>query len=135
MEDLALRAIREKWRFESKKGLLTAEEVCDLPLSGSKDGVDLNAIAVTIDEQITVKSTKNFVDDIKATDSLLTAKLEFVKHIIKLRKEENEKKEKAKAKRVELARLREIAVRKSDQALEGKSLEEIEKLIQTLEAE
>ena len=59
------RALVEKWRFETKRGSLSLEEVYALPLKGN-NGVNLDEVAKAIYAQIPKDdAVVSFVDDVK----------------------------------------------------------------------
>ena len=97
-----LKALEQKWRFPSKRGVLSLEDLFDLPLT-KNNGVNLDAVAIEINKQFQEKQgSTSFVQSTSentAEINKLETMLEIVKTIIKQRQEENE----AKLKRVELA--------------------------------
>ena len=85
-------ATRLKLRFKSPVGLLTIEDLWDLPLKGKR--ADLDGIARTIAKTIQENEIGSFVDKKKLnpTDEL---KLDIVKSIIASKLEDKTKKEQA----------------------------------------
>ena len=91
--NLIEQGIRQHVRFESPKGLLSVEDLYDLPLEQSErvkqPVANLDSIAVELDNQLQ-STSKSFVRT-KSKDATLTElKLEIVKHIIKVKKAEEE---------------------------------------------
>ena len=81
-------AARNKYRFPTSKGLMSVEDIWDLPLKGD---CSLNSIALVINNFIKSVS-EDFVDDKPFVDKETINKLDIVKHIISVVKEENAKK-------------------------------------------
>jgi hypothetical protein len=76
-------AARNKLRFNSPRGLLTAEDLWDIPLRArNADGLDLNAVA-KIASKALAETAENFVDTTKTADhTRREMALEVVKYVI-----------------------------------------------------
>ena len=130
-----LKALEQKWRFPSKRGVLSLEDLFDLPLT-KNNGVNLDAVAIEINKQFQEKQgSTSFVQSTSentAEINKLETMLEIVKTIIKQRQEENE----AKLKRVELAskrkQLQELIDQKQAEAFASLSLEELQAQLDAL---
>lgn len=132
------KATRLKLRFDTPLGALPVEDVWDLPLRRSngktarRNGANLNDLAKMLHKELKNDGEMDFVDDVEKPNEELTLKFEIVKRIIEVRKAENlAKLEAAKAKERK-ARIMEIISDKEDEALKGKSLEELSALLNTL---
>lgn len=124
------KAARQKLRFETSKGLLTIEDLWDLPLSGN--GVNLDRIAIGLSKQLKEETTESFVVKAKRTSEVLQLKFDIVKHIIDVRLAEAEE-AKAKAETKDKKdRLLTLIAKKQDEQLEGKSLDELKAMVETL---
>ena len=128
------RALVEKWRFETKRGALSLEEVYALPLKGN-NGVNLDEVAKAIYAQIPKDDTViSFVDDVKtARATIAEAQLEIVKdRIAQLQSA-------ARAHQEEVARAQEAAVyrsllaKKQQEALENLSADELRARLDALQ--
>jgi hypothetical protein len=121
------KASKAKLRFSTSRGQLSTEDLWDLSLES------LDSIAVAIDKALETAGKKSFIGKRDTTNTTLELQLEILKHIIEVKLAEKD----AKAKRVErnaqLAQLKELAASKSNEALQGKSLEEINKMIAELQ--
>lgn len=121
------KASKAKLRFSTSRGQLSTEDLWDLSLES------LDQIAVAIDKALETAGKKSFIGKRDTTNTALELQLEILKHIIEVKFAEKD----AKAKRVErnaqLAQLKELAASKSNEALQGKSLEEINKMIAELQ--
>ena len=128
------RALVEKWRFETKRGALSLEEVYALPLKGN-NGVNLDEVAKAIYAQIPKDDTVvSFVDDVKTVRATIAeAQLEIVKdRIAQLQSA-------ARAHQEEVARAQEVAVyrsllaKKQQEALENLSADELRARLDALQ--
>lgn len=90
--------IRQHVRFESIKGLLTTEDLFDLPLEqperNKQPVANLDSIAVELDNQLQ-STSKSFVRTKSKESTLIELKLEIVKYVIKIKVAEQEAKETA----------------------------------------
>lgn len=53
-----LKSLEQKWRFPSKRGVLSLEDLFDLPLT-KNNGVNLDAVAIEINNQLQEKTRLN----------------------------------------------------------------------------
>ena len=128
------RALVEKWRFETKRGALSLEEVYALPLKGN-NGVNLDEVAKAIYAQIPKDDTViSFVDDVKtARATIAEAQLEIVKDRI------SQLQSAARAHQEEVARAQEVALyrsllaKKQQEALENLSADELRARLDALQ--
>lgn len=120
------KATRQKYRFPSTKGELTVEQLWDLPLQ-ARGGFDLDSIAKTVNAELKSVTEESFVQtNSNPKKAPLEAKLEILKHIIKVKQEEAAAAAKRVATQEEIRKLEDVLARKSDQQLEGLSPEEIQ---------
>lgn len=121
------KATRQKLRF-SYKGNISTEDLWDLSVN------DLNAIYGTLskekkennpeDSLITVKTERN---------EALELKMSVVKHVFTIKTQELEAKKTATERRTRKRQLQAILANKQDEELQGKSADELKKLIDELE--
>lgn len=125
-------AARQALRFPSAKGLLTVEQLWQLPLQ-SKTGFDLDSIAIDINRQLKALAEESFVSQgNNPAKAQLELQLELLKHIITAKQAENAD-ARARADRLsERTRLVEILGKKQDQALESLSPDELKARIAAL---
>ena len=123
-------ASRLKLRFDSVIGLLSAEDLWDLPLT-SKRGPNLNDIAIEL-HHATKDDTVSFVDDAVKPDPALVLRFDIVKHVIDVKKEENRKAADARARAEHKQQILGIIARKEVSDLEGKSMDELRGLLAAL---
>lgn len=115
-------ATRKKFRFESKAGLLSVEDLWDLPLD-SRTKASLNEVAINISRELKAQ-TESFVA-IAKKDTTNEQKLEIVKYVIDVRLEEAKAITEAQDRAAQRAKIDELIAKKKDESLEGLSLEEL----------
>lgn len=128
-------ALEQKWRFPSKRGPLTIEDLFDLPLT-KNNGLNLDTVAIEINNQLQEKQgATSFVESTVEKTSEITkldTMLEIVKSIIKQRQEEN----KVKVQKAELAtkrkQLQALIDQKQAEAFASLSLEELQQQLDEL---
>ena len=125
------KATRKKLRFETSKGNITVEDLWELPLA-SKDGFDLDNAAKVASRKLKETQEESFVKPVSVANSDLALKLEIVKYIISVKLDEKTEREASAEKTAKKQKIMEIMNRKQDAALEGKSLEELERELASL---
>jgi hypothetical protein len=120
------RAARGKYRFSSVRGELTTEQLFDLPLD-SKNGFNLNVIAIDLDNALESSARKSFIAPIDTNDqrSELEAKLEIVKVVIAGKLADRAAAETRVLRAEKRRRLQEALARKDDEALSSASRDDI----------
>jgi hypothetical protein len=125
------KAIREKFRFPSNRGELTVENLFDLPLQ-SKSGFDLDNVAKELNATLKQMGEESFVSTNTPGRTLVEAKLELVKYVIKTRLDENAAKQDAARRASEIEKLESLLERKQDEALLTLTPEQIKEKLATL---
>jgi hypothetical protein len=130
MSDIYELAVRKKLRFTTSKGQLSAEELWDLNLTS------LDTLAKAVNRELKSADEESFIPTAsKRPSSILNLKLDILKHVISEKVKEDEAAKTRAANRDLRARLKELAANKADEALSGKSLEELQKMIAELPEE
>ena len=115
-------ATRKKFRFPFK-GMISIEDLWDLSLK-NLDTVfkALNAEAKQANEEslLAVKSDE---------DTILDAKIAIVKHIVSVKLADEAEKKNAAIKREQKRRIQELIANKQDEALQNKSVEELQAML------
>lgn len=120
-------AVRNKYRFQTNQGLVSVEDLYDLPLQSVR-GSSLDQIAISLNKQIKALGEESFVGDTPVGSVELNNKLEIVKQVIAIKKEQNRLATEAAVKATQNAKIDAIIARKKDTALEEMSIEELEAL-------
>lgn len=124
-EEMFIKASREKMRF-SYKGVLTVEDLWDLPVTElDKIYKSLNAKAKeSAEESLLSESTE---------DETLNTQIEIIKYIVSIKLDERDKAKKAKERKEQKEKIMSIIASKQDEALQGKSIDELTKLLDELD--
>lgn len=128
-------ATRKKFRFSSPQGLLSVEQLWDLPLQARKTEANLDDIGMALRRQLKETEEESLVSTSKGADATLQPKLDIIKHIIAEKMEAREKADKAAERRQKRQRILQLVAEKEDAALASKSVNELRKLSAELEAE
>lgn len=120
-------ATRKKYRFQSTKGPLSVEDLWDLKLN------QLDTIAVSIDSEISTASKKSFITTRTVANKEAEVKLEILKHIIKIKLDEEEARTRAIEKKEKKEKLLALIERKQEESLNQKSEDELKALLAELE--
>ncbi|WP_127502061.1 hypothetical protein [Actinoplanes solisilvae] len=113
------KATREKFRYPSTKGLLTTEQLWELPLT-AKSGFSLDDVAKAVNAELKAVDTESFVaTETNPAKATLATKLEVVKHVIAIRLAEDQAAKAAAAKKLEKEKLLSVLGRKQDAVLEN----------------
>lgn len=121
-EELFIKATREKMRFPYK-GQATVEDLWDLSMT------ELDRIYKTLNAQQKRAQEDSLLDTKSEEDEELAAQIEIVKHIFTVKQEEKKAAETARERKEQKQRIMAIPESKQDEALHGKSIEELEKML------
>ena len=119
-------AVRSKFRFPFR-GMVSVEDLWSLGVE------DLDSVFKALNSQLKQVKEESLLDTRTKQDEELLTKIEIVKHIVSLKLAEKEKRAKAKEQREKRQRIMEIMANKQDSALQEKSLDELEKMLNELE--
>lgn len=125
------KAIRSKVRFNTAQGVLSVEELWDLPLTG-KNSLDSVAVSLYKTLQESNNGQTSFVRPEKTDNGLLQLKFDIAKHILDVRVKERDTAKLEKDRAEQKQKLLGILARKQDAELEGKTTEELSAMIQAL---
>lgn len=124
-------ASKQKLRFNTTKGMITVEDLWDVPLL-ARSGQDLDSLAKSLNKAVKDSGEESFVLKKNEVNSVLELKFEIVKRVIEVKIEEAEKREKTAENKATKERIMSIIDGKKDEALMGKSVDELTKLIKEL---
>lgn len=126
------KATRLKLRFDTIAGQLSTEDLWDLPLTSKRSSVNLDDLAIALDKELKETNTTSFVQKTTKSNDTARLKFEIVLHVIKIRQAETEATEQKRANAERKQRILELIAEKQDEALAGKSVEELNALVNTL---
>lgn len=122
--------LRPPLRFETDRGLWSVEDLWDVLLSSTR-GPNLDDIAKSLHRRLETTSI-SFVDDDNKPDARTQLAFDIVKHIIDVKKAENKVAAEARDKADKRQKIMAIMARKGDEELEGKSMDELRGLLDSL---
>jgi len=125
-------ASRFKLRFDSPKGLLSVEDLWDLPLSSKVGKANLDDVARAVHLKLRNDNTISFVEASSKEDPVSQLQLDILKRVIAVRLAENEARANASARKERKQKLLGILERKEDEQLIASSPEEIRAMIESL---
>jgi len=120
-------AVRGKYRFPFK-GLISVEDMWDLSAK------DLDSIFKTLNSQLKQSKEESLLETKTQQDEELNTKIEIIKYIVQVKLEEEQSKLKAKELREQKQKIMQILSEKKDDALQGKSIEELQQMLNELNA-
>lgn len=125
-------AARNKLRFQSSRGDLTAEQLWDVPLR-SRDDFNLNAVAKTANKALKDISEESFVETAKTPEhDRREIALGVVKHVIDVKLDEDLAAKKRADNKIEKEKLLAILAEKQAGKLSELSEKELQKRIAAL---
>lgn len=119
-------ATRNKVRFPFR-GLISTEDLWDLSLT------NLDSIYKTLNKQLKQSDEESLLN-IKKKDELLEAQIAIIKYIVSVKLAEQEAREKSDAKKAQKQKIMSIMAKKEDAALENSSMEDLQKMLDALDA-
>lgn len=119
------KATKEKIRFEYK-GLISSEDLWDL------DVEELDSIFKTLHADKKQISEVSLLDVKTTADVLLNAKIKIVKYIVESKLEDAKNSLLSKERKDKKEKIMQILANKQDSALEGKSVEELQEMMNSL---
>lgn len=123
------KAARIKLRFESNKGLLTAEDLFDLPLTSQSGRANLDDIAKALHKKLKSGDDVSFVLKDKKSDESVQLAFDIVIHVINIKMAEADEARKQSENRDRKQQLMAIIAQKESEQLAGMDLEELKKLV------
>lgn len=131
MEQQLEYALRKHLRWPTSRGVITVEELWDLPLS-SKTNVDLDNVAKTVNKELKESAEESFVTPSSTKNTELQVKLDIVKYVIKTKLDDNAKALESAKKKARKELLLQARENKQQQDLMNMSLDQIDKELETL---
>lgn len=125
------KASKLKLRFASGKGLLSVEDLWDLPLTAVSN-TSLDSIAKGVNAQLKESETESFVISTPKADRILQLKLDILKHIIKIRLEELDVAKAAAFAKYKKQQIMAIIADKESETLKETSLDDLRKMLDEL---
>ena len=126
-------ASRQKLRFETKKGMLTVEDLWLLPLKATNtSAVDLDEVAKTAHQALKMSEEISFVAPITPRNTLDQLKMDIVKHIIAVKIAEREAAQKSRDVNDKKQLIMSIISQKKNDELASASVEDLQKMLDAM---
>lgn len=119
-------AVRNKVRFPFK-GMISAEDLWDLSVE------NLDSIYKTLNKQVKQSKEESLLNVKTNVDTELEVQIAIVKHIVSVKLEEQEAREKAVAKKAQKQKIMSIIAAKEDEALQNSSVDDLRKMLDGLD--
>lgn len=132
INSLFIKATRLKLRFQTNRGLITVEDLWDLPLTSTTGKVNLDQLAINAFNKIEQAPTVSFVENVAKVETEAELQLSILKYVIAAKQAENKTKADAAAKSAEKAKLLELLKSKQEHKLTELSEEELMERINAL---
>lgn len=120
-------AVRNKIRFPFK-GMISTEDLWDLSLT------NLDSIYKTLNKQVKQSEEESLLTTKTDVDTELEVQIAIVKHIVSVKLEEQEAREKAIAKKAQKQKIMSVIATKENEALQNSSIEELKKMLEEIDA-
>ncbi len=127
-DNIFLIAAKKKYRFDSGRGLIGAEDLFDLSLDS------LDKVAVALDKKIGEAGSKSFITKRTTSNVELETKLEILKYIIDVKQKEADERKARADNAAKKATLEALLEKRNLEKLENLSEEEILKQMAALNA-
>ena len=133
MENLFIESSRNKDRFPSSQGLLTIEDLWDLPLETTDPRrTSLESIGSIFSIEITKRSSAFSIRERVNANETLERKFDIIKYIIDVKLEEQKAKEKETTNKNRISELTEILADQQADKDKNRSAKDIQKEIKAL---
>lgn len=126
------KASRLKLRFSTSIGMLSAEDLWDLPLSSRTGTANLDDVARNLDADLKQGAGISFVTKTTAVNDLLKLKFDIVLHIISIKLAEADAAAQVRANKDKKQQLLGIIAQKENETLMGTSLDELKKMVESM---
>ena len=125
-------ATRAKIRFSTPVGMLSVEDLWDLPLTSTRARANLDDVARLLDAELKSTASVSFVNDVSKVNDKIKLMFDVVIHIINTKIAEQKAAQEAVAIREKKQKIMTIIEQKSDMRLVDSSLEELQAMLASL---
>lgn len=119
-------ATRNKYRFPYK-GMISVEDMWDLPMT------ELDKIFKILNKQVKTVQEESLLKTKTKEDEVVENMIKIVRHIVAVKQEEANDRLKEKERKAQKQRIMEIMADKQDEELKGKSMDELQKMLDELD--
>ncbi len=118
-------ATRGKYRFPYR-GQIAVEDLWDLNVTA------LDSIFKTLNSQAKAAKEESLLESKSAEDEILDSQIAIVKYIVSVKQQEANERSKAKERKEQKQKIMAIMASKQEETLNGKSIEELQKMLDEL---
>lgn len=126
VENIFEYAVKNKVRYPFK-GFITTEDLYDLSLE------NLDTVFKTLNKQVKQVNEESLLNTKTTEDEELEVKIQIVKHLFNVKTEERNARLVAKERKEQKQKILEIMANKQNEALQNKSLDELQKMLDELD--
>lgn len=119
-------ATRNKYRFPYR-GQISVEDMWDLPVT------ELDKIFKTLNKQVKTSQEESLLEMKSKEDEVLETQIEIVRRIVSIKQQEANERLREIERKVQKQRIMEIMADKQDEVLKGKSIDELQKMLDELD--
>lgn len=125
------KATRQKLRFQTDKGLLSVEDLWDLPLTSLR-GTNLDDIARGLHSQLKNSNDVSFVVKERKSNESVQLAFDIVKHIIDVKLVERDAAQLAASAKEKKQQIMQLIANKEQSALAEMPLDELRKMVEAM---
>jgi hypothetical protein len=125
-------ATRAKLRFSTPAGMLSVEDLWDLPLTSTAKRANLDDVARLLDAELKSTTSISFVSDVSEVNAQTKLAFDVALHIINVKVAEAKAAQEAVAIREKKQKIMAIIEQKQAEALSASSIEDLQQMLNTL---
>lgn len=125
-------ATRAKIRFSTPVGMLSVEDLWDLPLTSTRARANLDDVARLLDAELKSTSSVSFVNDVSEVNAKTKLAFDVVIHVINTKIAEQKASQEAAVIREKKQKIMAIIEQKQDAALSAASLDDLHAMLDSL---
>lgn len=125
-------ATRAKIRFSTPVGMLSVEDLWDLPLTSTRARANLDDVARLLDAELKSTSSVSFVNDVSEVNAKTKLMFDVVIHVINTKIDEAKAAKSAADVREKKQRIMAIIERKQEESLSAASIDDLQQMLASL---
>lgn len=125
-------ATRAKIRFSTPVGMLSVEDLWDLPLTSTRARANLDDVARLLDAELKSTSSVSFVNDVSEVNAKTKLAFDVVIHVINTKITEAKAAKSAADVREKKQKIMAIIERKQEESLSAASIDDLQQMLASL---
>lgn len=125
-------ATRAKLRFSTPAGMLSVEDLWDLPLTSTAKRANLDDVARLLDAELKSTTSISFVSDVSEVNAQTKLAFDVALHIINVKVAEAKAAQEAVAIREKKQKIMAIIEQKQDESLSAASIDDLQSMLASL---